>query len=140
MKKKMSVPPPLGFETKADVIVTIIAVYYCKTNCKKKRASVQEEVQVCMWAYRILRSDCAHPHSLIRVFDPHSLIRVFDGHSMGSHELTGSSRGKLRLWSDGADAQTDLNLCCMHMPAGTLCWVLAHFHSCSTAIPTSDPV
>ena len=45
-----------------------------------------------------------------------SLIRVFDGHSMGSQEPNVSTGGTLRLWSDCAHPQTDLNLRCAHMP------------------------
>ena len=123
IKKKMRVPPPPGFETKADVIVTIIAVYYFKTNCKKMSKCPRRGTSL----------HVGLSNTQIRLC---SLIRVFDGHSMGSHELTVSSRGKHRLWSDVADAQTDLNICCMHMPACTSCWILAYFHSCSTAIPT----
>ena len=44
-----------------------------------------------------------------------NLIRVFNGNSMGSQ---GSN-----ISSDYADAQTDLNLCCTHMPTRSLCWI-----------------
>ena len=46
---------------------------------------------------------------------PLSLIRAFDGHSMGSHATHVSSGVKLRL-TESSDVQTDLNLCCTHMP------------------------
>ena len=36
-----------------------------------------------------------------------------------------TSSGKLRFRSDYADAQTDLNLLCMHTPACTLSWIPA---------------
>ena len=68
-----------------------------------------------------LRSDCAE--------HPRSLIRVFDGRSRGRHGSNVSSRGKLRLWSDCADAQTDFNLSCVHMPTCNLCWVPAQINS-----------
>ena len=58
---------------------------------------------------------------------PRSLIRVFDGRFMGSQGSNVSSGGKLRLWSDCADAQTCFNLRCMHMPTCTLSWRQAHF-------------
>ena len=56
---------------------------------------------------------------------PRSLIRVFDERSMGSQGSNVSSGGKLRLWPDCADARTDFNFRCMHMPTCTLCWVPA---------------
>ena len=40
--------------------------------------------------------------------------------NQGSNVLSGV---KLRLLSDCADAQTDLNHRCTHMQTGTLCWV-----------------
>ena len=58
---------------------------------------------------------------------PRSLIRVYYGRSMGSQGFNVSSGGKLRLWSDCADVQTDLNLRCTHMPAYTLRWIPAQF-------------
>ena len=57
---------------------------------------------------------------------PRSLIRVFDVRCMGSQWSNVSSDRKLRLWSDCADAQTDLNLLCTHMPTCTLNWLPAH--------------
>ena len=49
-----------------------------------------------------------------------SHIRVFNRRSMGSKESNISSGGKLKLWSDTADAQTDLNPICKHMLSCTL--------------------
>ena len=46
---------------------------------------------------------------------------------MGSLESKVSSGRKLGLWSDYADAQTDLNLSCRHMPTCTLCWIPTQF-------------
>ena len=36
-----------------------------------------------------------------------------------------SSRGKVSLLSDSAEAQMDLNLSCAHMPTCTLCRIFA---------------
>ena len=44
---------------------------------------------------------------------------------MGSQGSNVSSGGKLRLCSDSADAQTDLNLCCTHLLSCTLCLIPA---------------
>ena len=49
-----------------------------------------------------------------------SLIRVFDGRSMSRQGSNTTSDGKLRLRSDCAVAQTDLNTCCTHMLTCTL--------------------
>ena len=49
---------------------------------------------------------------------------VFDVCSMGSSGSNISSGGKLRLWSDCVDAQTDLNVCWRHMSTYTLCWIV----------------
>ena len=46
---------------------------------------------------------------------------------MGSQKTNVSSGGKLRLWSDCVDVQTDLNLRCRHLPTCTLCWIPAQF-------------
>ena len=54
-----------------------------------------------------------------------SLIRVCDGRSMDSQGSSVSIGGKLRLCSDCVDAQTDLNVCCMHMPTCTCSWIPA---------------
>ena len=47
-------------------------------------------------------------------------IRVFIGRSMGSQGSNFSSGEKLRLWSDCADAQADLNLRSTHIPTCNL--------------------
>ena len=73
---------------------------------------------VCMCGHQRFRSACACAHGLIIVFD-----RL----SMGSQGSNVSSDGKLRLKSDCADVQTDMNLCCMHKPTCTLCWIPARF-------------
>ena len=39
------------------------------------------------------------------------VIGVFDERYIGSQWYNTSFEGKLRLWSDFADAKTDLNLC-----------------------------
>ena len=52
---------------------------------------------------------------------------VFAGHSMGSQRFNISSGGNLRLLSDYAYAQTDLNIHCMHMPTYILCCIPARF-------------
>ena len=54
-----------------------------------------------------------------------SLIRIFDGGYMVGQGPKVSSRGKVSLLSDSADAQMDLNLSCAHIPTCTLCWILA---------------
>ena len=57
---------------------------------------------------------------------PRSLVRVFDGRTIASKGSNVSSDGKLRLWSDIVDIQTDLNFHCSHMPTCTLGWILGH--------------
>ena len=61
---------------------------------------------------------------------PGSLIRVFDGRSVGTQGSSVSLCIKLRLWSDCAIGQTDLNLHCMHMWTCFLCWMLAYLLIC----------
>ena len=39
--------------------------------------------------------------------------------------MSNVSTRKLTNWRDLADALTDLNLCCTHMPSCTLCWIPA---------------
>ena len=46
---------------------------------------------------------------------------------MGSQESNISSGGKLRLWSDCVDVQTELNLRNTHMPTFILYWIPAQF-------------
>ena len=57
------------------------------------------------------------------------LIRVLDGRSMGSQVSNISQGGKLRLWSECVDAQSDSNLRYTHVPACTLCWTPASAQS-----------
>ena len=66
-------------------------------------AGIQQKVQVGMCAHRRLRSACA---------------------SLGSQGFNVSSGGKLRRRSDCADAQTDLNLRCTHLPICTCSWYI----------------
>ena len=51
------------------------------------------------------------------------MIRVFNERSMGSQGSNVSTGGKLRLWSDCGDAQTDLIHRCTQIPPCTLCWM-----------------
>ena len=67
-----------------------------------------------------------------------SLIRVFTVHSMGSQGPKNSSCGQRRLWSDWADAQTDLHCLWQHR---SFCWfcraaaqILCHRHNISTKL------
>ena len=81
-----------------------------------------EEVQVAM---------CAHYPT-----HAHSLIRVFDRPSMGSQGSNVSSGGKVRLWSDCADAWADLNHPCTYMPICNLGWTPALlFFVCFRMLP-----
>ena len=41
--------------------------------------------------------------------------------------LVAKSPTFLQAESDYADAQTDLNLCCKHMPTSIACWIIAHY-------------
>ena len=50
--------------------------------------------------------------------------------SMGSQGTNVSSGGKLRLWSDCADAQIYLKFRRTDMPTCTLCWIPAHLCWC----------
>ena len=52
----------------------------------------------------------AHNENSGQTAHQRSLIRVFDWRSMGSPGSNVSSGGNLRLWSDWADAYTDLSL------------------------------
>ena len=47
-------------------------------------------------------------------------IRVFDGRFMSNQRSNVSLGGKIRLWSDSADAQADLHIRCTQIPTCTV--------------------
>ena len=65
-----------------------------------------------LWAttWQNQQNECAHSEDSDQPVHPPSLIRVFAVRSMGSQGPKVSSCGQRRLWSDWADAQTDLSL------------------------------
>ena len=76
------------------------------------------------WARIQQRLACVPIEDSDQTVHMHRLTRVFDGCYMGSQGSSISSAGN-QDWSDCADAQTDLNLRCTHMPTCTLCWIPA---------------
>ena len=74
---------------------------------------------------KIYKLTCAPIEDSDQAAHLRSLICVFDGRFKGSQGSNVSSGGKLRHWSDCADAQTDLNLQSTHMPTRILRWVPA---------------
>ena len=77
------------------------------------------------------QNDCAPNEDSDQAGHSPSLIRAFDVRMKKPWVLSYLMSTQQRLWSDWADAQTDLNLRWAHMPFRWFCHEAAHLRCCS---------